>query len=521
MAKPKLDNFLDLAQRSGLLNRDQLNHALLQLKEESPPGAVIETDQLADYLVKTGLLTRWQCDRLLEGRHKGFFLGKYKLLDHLGTGGMSSVYLGEHVLMQRRVAIKVLPKHRVSDSSYLQRFHREAQAAAALDHRNIVRAYDVDNDGDVHYLIMEFVAGRDLQAIVKDKGPLDYPVAADYIRQAALGLAHAHAAGLIHRDIKPANLLVDHANVVKVLDLGLARFTQDNQASLTVAYDENVLGTADYLAPEQAIDSHGVDARADIYSLGCAFYYLLTGQPPFPEGTLPQRLMMHQKSPPPSILEKRPDAPSDLVDICLKMMAKKPAARCQSAAEVAEVLAEWLLAHGYSCDSGVGSSGRITPRGSSKSPARRSDKQGLPQATAAGSDIVRAKRILSKATPAEAKSKPDAGTASNSGSALRHGLPGSDSGGKSGKLRVAKALEEKPKPAEPKNQPLLDLLAELEPPQPAGLANLPTPPDAIHAYLQRNRVHHNNQSPPWWFWALLGGSCLLAVILVVILLLFS
>ncbi len=143
---------------------------------------------------------------------------------------------------------------------------------------------------------MEYVEGSDLQTMVKEQGPLDYVRAADYIRQAAEGLHHAHQAGLIHRNVKPANLLVDPHDVVKLLDLGLARFTEDQLASLTVAYDENVLGTADYLAPEQAINSHGVDGRADIYSLGCAFYYLLTGQPPFPEGTLPQRLAMHQKS---------------------------------------------------------------------------------------------------------------------------------------------------------------------------------------------------------------------------------
>ena len=196
----------------------------------------------------------------------------------------------------------------------------------------------MDNDGSIHYLVMEYVEGRDLQHIVKEDGPLDYAAAAEYIRQAAEGLAHAHQAGLIHRDVKPANLLVDQKNVVKVLDLGLARFTDEDKASLTVAYDENVLGTADYLAPEQALDSHGVDARADIYGLGCSLYFLLTGHPPFPGGTLPQRLMMHQKQPPPSIYLDRPDAPPDLVDICLKMMAKKPDQRYQSAAEVAKVL---------------------------------------------------------------------------------------------------------------------------------------------------------------------------------------
>ena len=236
MAKPKVDAFLDLVRRSGLVEKDRLNAVLLELKDSPAANPITDTDFVADRLVQAGLITRWQADKLLEGRHKGFFLGKYKLLGHLGTGGMSSVYLAEHVLMQRRVAIKVLPKNRVEDTSYLARFHREAQAAAALDHRNIVRAYDVDNDGDIHYLVMEYVEGRDLQHIVKEDGPLSYVAAAEYIRQAAEGLAHAHQAGLIHRDVKPANLLVDQKNVVKVLDLGLARFTDEDQASLTVAY---------------------------------------------------------------------------------------------------------------------------------------------------------------------------------------------------------------------------------------------------------------------------------------------
>ena len=139
------------------------------------------------------LIIRWQSDRLLEGRYKGFFLGRYKLLGQLGSGGMSKVYLGEHVLMQRRVALKVLPQKRVTDTSYLARFHREARAAASLDHPNIVRAYDVDNDGDNHYLVMEFVDGRDLQQMVKSGGRLEYATAADYIRQAAEGLGHAHS----------------------------------------------------------------------------------------------------------------------------------------------------------------------------------------------------------------------------------------------------------------------------------------------------------------------------------------
>ncbi|MFW5692698.1 MAG: serine/threonine-protein kinase, partial [Thermoguttaceae bacterium] len=357
MPKPEVDTFVDLLYRSGLIEKDQLDLALDQVRSEGGGQLPTDAELLAECLMAQGLVTRWQAEKLLEGRHKGFFLKRYKLLDHLGTGGMSSVYLAEHVLMQRRVAIKVLPTKRVEDTSYLKRFHLEAQAAAALDHRNIVRAYDVDNDGNVHFLVMEYVRGRDLQAIVRDDGPLSFADAADYIRQGAEGLAHAHDAGLIHRDVKPANLLVDRKNVVKVLDLGLARFTGEDRASLTVQYDENVLGTADYLAPEQALDSHGVDGRADIYSLGCSLYFLLTGHPPFPDGTLPQRLMAHQKQPPPPIRNDRPNVPEDLVSICDKMMAKRKADRYGSMHEVAAALADWLVSHGHPLggESGSGS----------------------------------------------------------------------------------------------------------------------------------------------------------------------
>jgi len=362
MARPNVDKFLELVRRSKLVDADRLDRAIDRLGEEDP-DRLRDSRDVGNWLVQQELLTRWQCDKLLEGRHKGFFLGKYRLLGLLGSGGMSSVYLGEHVLMQRRVAIKVLPRNRVQNSSYLARFHREAQAAASLDHQNIVRAYDVDNDGDVHYLIMEYVEGRDLLSMVKKDGPLDYAKAMEYIRQGAMGLAHAHEAGLIHRDVKPANLLIDRKEVVKVLDLGLARFSDEDMASLTVAYDENVLGTADYLAPEQAIDSHGVDRRADVYGLGCSLYFALTGHPPFAEGTLPQRLMAHQKKAPPPIRNDRPDAPDDLIEICDRMMAKKPSARYQSMEEVVEALGQWLEGRGHDVDgegrSGASSSARL------------------------------------------------------------------------------------------------------------------------------------------------------------------
>jgi serine/threonine protein kinase len=366
MAKSKAETILELVKRSGLVEKDRLKSLLADLKREAGDQPIADAaDAIIDRLIANKLITKWQADRLKEGRYKGFFLGKYKLLNHLGSGGMSRVYLAEHIVMHRLVAIKVLPKNRVSDSSYLARFHLEAQAAASLDHRNIVRAYDVDNDGDLHYLVMEYVEGRDLQHVVKEDGPLGYAAAADYVRQAAEGLAHAHESGLIHRDVKPANLLLAPKNVVKILDLGLARFTSndDEKASLTVENDENVLGTADYLAPEQALNSHEADSRADIYSLGCTLYFLLTGHPPFVGGTLPQRLMMHQKQPPPDIAIDRPDAPEDLVAICLKMMAKKAKDRYQTMTEVAALLTEWLIAHGEVVSDGSSSlsSAKLAP----------------------------------------------------------------------------------------------------------------------------------------------------------------
>jgi len=347
MATVSTDKILDLLRRSGLVEEERLMPFLDDLAERSGRSLPETPEQFADALVEAGLVTRWQADMLLSGKHKGFFLGKYKLLRHIGKGGMSTVYLAEHLLMRRRVAIKVLPKNRVDDSSYLGRFYQEARAAAQLDDKNIVRAYDVDNDHGTHFLVMEYVNGSDLHALVVQNGPLDYEEAANYVLQAARGLAHAHEMGLVHRDIKPANLLVDKKKTVKVLDMGLAKFQESVEPSLTLTHDEHVLGTADYLAPEQALNSHMADARSDIYSLGCTMYFLLTGHPPFNEGSIRERLLKHQLETPPSIYKDRPDASPSLVNICNRMMSKKPENRYQTAEDVSEVLTEWLKERGY------------------------------------------------------------------------------------------------------------------------------------------------------------------------------
>ena len=336
------ESYFDLLIRSRLLLPAQLEKVLFDLKNELQVDSVTD-DQLSSRLLQSGQITTWQDRKLRQGMDQWFFLGKYKLLRPLGSGGMAKVYLGSHVQMQRKVALKILPPALVENSSYLARFYQESRATAALDHPNIVRAYDIDNEGAVHYLVMEYVEGRDLQNTVEKLGPLPPEKVADYIRQTAEGLAHAHQRGFVHRDIKPGNLLLDTTATVKILDMGVARIAgQSDAESLTLAHNDDVLGTVDYLSPEQVLDSHNVDARADLYSLGCTMYFLMTGQAPFPEGTMAVRLMKHQMEEPKPVSQIRPDMPASLIAICSKMMAKRPEKRQDSAQIVAAELRKWM-----------------------------------------------------------------------------------------------------------------------------------------------------------------------------------
>ena len=336
------DEFVDLVLKSGVVDESCLQQHLQQLREQG--NFPSEPSKLAGLLVHNALLTYFQADQLLQGKWKRFSIGKYKVLERLGTGGMGQVFLCEHKFMKRRVAVKVLPAAKAQDPASLERFYREARAVAALDHPNIVRAYDIDQDGGLHFLVMEYVDGTNLQDLVKKIGPLDITRACHYIYGAAVGLQHAHEMGLVHRDIKPGNILVDRSGVVKILDMGLAKFFHDDDDKLTKKYDENILGTADYLAPEQALDSHTVDIRADIYSLGATFYFLLTNQPLFVEGTVAQKLLWHQTREPIPLRSIRPDVPQDLADVVAKMMAKDPAQRFQVPAEVMAALTPWVMA---------------------------------------------------------------------------------------------------------------------------------------------------------------------------------
>lgn len=330
--------FLACLKRSGILSEEQFNDSLSQLKKRQG-GKRLSAQEVAKFYVDAGLMTTWQSVKLLRGRFKGFFLDQYQLMDHLGTGGMSTVYLAKHKLTGQKRAIKVLPRDKIDERSYLTRFYREARSVAALDHHNIVRIYDVANDGETHFMVMEYAQGADLFDIAEGKKDLDPELVRDCIRQTATGLDHAHKNGIVHRDIKPANLLLNDKGQIKILDLGLALLkTESSEFGLSARHDEQTMGTADYLAPEQALNSHEVDHRADIYSLGCTLYYMLTGQPPFPTGSIAQRIAAHQTKQPTRITKLRSDCPADLLAICDKMMQKDPDDRFQDCPELIAAL---------------------------------------------------------------------------------------------------------------------------------------------------------------------------------------
>ena len=329
----------ELVAKSELVTRPALADYLALLQSA---GVVPTTPmEFAARAVQDKVLTPFQARLLLQGKWKNFFLGgKYKVLEHLGTGGMGSVFLCEHRHMRRRVAVKILAPD-PGDPDHVQRVQREAQAVAMLDHPNIVRAFDLDREGGLHFLVMEYIDGASLQYLVDSRGRLPIDRAVNYVAQSALGLQHAHDNGLVHRDVKPSNLMLDWAGTVKLLDLGLARFARTADNVTQVSDSKTVLGTADYLAPEQARSSL-VDGRADVYALGAVAYFLLTGKPPFDGGSVAQKLIRHQTEVPAPVTALRAEIPAELAAVVARMLAKDPAARQPSARAVIADLRPWI-----------------------------------------------------------------------------------------------------------------------------------------------------------------------------------
>jgi serine/threonine protein kinase len=330
------ENLVSVLRQSELLNGPQLDELLMSLQYAFPEPA-----DLADDLVRRGWLTRHQADLLSCGRAAELALGHYTLLEPLGAGGMARVFKARHRCLDRVDAVKIIRAEHLGDPRALRSFQQEARAAARLSHPNIVVIYDAGEVAGRHFLAMEYVAGGDLARLVKTCGPLPPALACDYAWQAALGLQHAFERDMVHRDVKPSNLLLTaDRGLVKVLDMGLALLNYGPGTPAAAAPDREgaAVGTPDYVAPEQALDPHAVDIRADIYGLGCTLYFLLTGLPPYPGGSSREKVMAHLRAEAPPLRPPHAEAPPGLPKVVGHMMARRPGDRYQTPGEVAEAL---------------------------------------------------------------------------------------------------------------------------------------------------------------------------------------
>jgi serine/threonine protein kinase len=366
MLGPKVSNHLDrdellqFFRDNSLFTHDEMETKVLPLlaKENTVDGA-----KLARALEKAGLITTYQADAICGGTLDDLRIGNYDVLDRLGAGGMGTVFKARHRRMKRIVALKVMSRNLCADEKAVQRFQREVETIARLQHPNIVMAYDADEAEVGHFLVMEFVNGKDLSSIVAQQGPLPLAEALDCILQAARGLEYAHQEGIIHRDIKPANLLLDAQGVVKVTDLGLARLHEQNSGQSSLTQAGGIVGTADYMSPEQAFDSATLDHRTDIYSLGCTLYFLLLGKAPFSGTSIMATLLRHLEGPIPLLPALRPDVPTSVDVLFRRMIAKKSSERFQNMGEVVAALSAVEVPVGTT-GAQVGSKGALKGKGS-------------------------------------------------------------------------------------------------------------------------------------------------------------
>ncbi len=400
MTIDSVNTLVEVLRYERVLDAEQLE----QLSAEVLAG--FDTPQaLTRYLVQANWLTVYQAKHLFEGHATRLMVGPYCIVDRLGEGGVSDVYKGWDSRKSRYVALKVMRQDLACNADAVRQFERELQAVTRLNHPNIIKTHDAGQTGASLYFAMEYVEGTDLSKVVQLSGALPISETCDYIRQVAAGLQYAHTMGLVHRDIKPANLYLLHPPgynaptpgvtwkrpadpVIKILDWGLARLqhaegASDLSGSCSPNHEEGMLiGTADYIAPEQARNPQLVDIRADIYSLGCTFYYLLTGQPPFPGSSLMQKLIQHQQAEPPPVQSLREDVPDELAAIVKKMLAKQPEDRYQIPLAVAVPLRRF-------CEGGTGSLNGTSKRPSANGTTLRPSAQGTTLRPSAQGGLLR------------------------------------------------------------------------------------------------------------------------------------
>lgn len=539
MSCPAPNELVDFLTRYQLLSHSHLE----ALAREA--GKYKSASEITEDLVQRGLLTKYQQSHLLTGQGDKLVLGPYRLIEPLGEGGMGMVVKGWHPRLDRYAAIKLIrPQVLASRPEIVTRFHREAKAIAQLHHPNVVMLYDADEVNDTHYIAMEFVDGPTLEKMVRQNGPMSIKQSCDYMRQAALGLQHASECGLVHRDIKPSNILVttkgignnkrsstqikrpalvtirdrelavestvngrpDQAwGVVKILDMGLARLQEsleedsnaDQGTPLTRA--GALLGTPDFIAPEQARDARSVDIRADLYSLGCTFYYVLTGRPPYPGGNDVQKLIKHQTERAVPIEDLRPHVPTAVTRVVERLMAKRPEDRFQTPQALADELAAYLAStlSNQTPPRGISTEGHVPPSPLPRSPVADAMPMGGPEILAGFDSEMESAREGDSSTsmgsdvPPSNEVRPITVVASNTGVTSAVALSGDGryvaSGGVDGRIRVWDLSQ----------SPLKEIAALSRPgAEIQSVAFAPDDPD----YLVFGSTHQGNARIQRWDW---------------------